>query len=105
MYKLTNNTIQRLADGACIPTDPANRDYTDYLAWLDAGNTPAPADPLPDPRPAEIAARLAQIDSESVRQLRAKLAGTASKYDDDKLLALDTEAAELRAELRSKEVQ
>lgn len=25
--------------GAQIPTDPANRDYADYLAWLDAGNS------------------------------------------------------------------
>lgn len=37
-------SIKRLADNAFIPFDSDNRDYVEYLAWLDAGNTPAPAD-------------------------------------------------------------
>jgi len=51
MYKLIKNimssevkSVQRLADNACIPFDPANTDYQAYLKWLDEGNTPLPAE-------------------------------------------------------------
>jgi hypothetical protein len=51
-YQLTSGeTILRLSDGAHIPQDPGNRDYREYLDWLEEGNTPLPAPPPPPPAP------------------------------------------------------
>ena len=51
MYKLApqnsegvSQVVQRLADNAFIPFDPANTDYQTYLEWLAEGNVPLPAD-------------------------------------------------------------
>lgn len=45
MYKLTTNgSIIRLKDGAFIPADPASTDYSNYLKWVEEGNTADPAD-------------------------------------------------------------
>jgi hypothetical protein len=56
MYKQLNETkldgtvigllpvVKRLSDGAFIPFDPQNRDYADYLKWLEEGNEVLPAD-------------------------------------------------------------
>jgi hypothetical protein len=52
MYKLNHPPISedfiqvviRLTDHACIPFDPDNSDYQEYLKWVAKGNTPLPAD-------------------------------------------------------------
>jgi hypothetical protein len=50
MYKLHKNlndevdVVVRLTDNACIPFDEANTDYQAYLAWLEQGNEPLPAE-------------------------------------------------------------
>ena len=52
MYKQTkneqgqvrNDQIQRVADSAFIPFDPANTDYQAYLKWLEEGGIPQEAD-------------------------------------------------------------
>lgn len=49
-YKLsTSALILRVDNGDNIPMDPANTDYAAYLKWIEAGNTPEPADPEPAP--------------------------------------------------------
>jgi hypothetical protein len=48
MYKLTQfQIVIRVADNMHIPFNPANTDYQKYLQWLEKGNTPQPADPIP----------------------------------------------------------
>jgi hypothetical protein len=37
-------SVIRTSDNAFIPFDPANTDYAEYLKWVEAGNTPLPAD-------------------------------------------------------------
>ena len=45
--------------------------------------------------------RLNEIDLLSVRPLRAKIAGVATQFDTDKLASLNSDAAALRAELKT----
>jgi hypothetical protein len=63
MYKLIANpstnipeVVRRDDDGVFlfIPMNKENTDYQRYLRWLEEGNTPEPADPLPpEPTPEE----------------------------------------------------
>ena len=70
--QVSDQMIQRDEDGAFIPFDPANIDYQDYLAWLDEGNEPYPAQtpavPLPEVVPVEdrvsdLEVRVDQLES------------------------------------------
>jgi hypothetical protein len=55
-YQLTSgDTILRLTDNAYIPQAPGNRDYQEYLEWLEEGNEPLPAPPPPPPGPDYLA--------------------------------------------------
>lgn len=67
--------------------------------------TQAQADALDaQDRIAAIKSWLTEIDTESARSLRAVIAGTATDVDKQKLIALETEAQTLRAELATLEV-
>ena len=54
-YQLTatDSSVIRTEDGACIPNDPANRDWVEYQEWLEEGNEPDPyVEPeIPEPAP------------------------------------------------------
>jgi hypothetical protein len=42
--QINTNAILRVDDNAFIPFDPQNSDYIAYLKWIEAGNTPEPAE-------------------------------------------------------------
>ena len=70
-YKLKFGSpgVIRVSDGAHIPESESNRDYQEFLAWLDAGNTLDPAE-----TPEETAARQAQeAEVAGQEDLRANL--------------------------------
>jgi len=89
-YKQTKGPgVVRLADGACIPADPANSDYAEYLRWVEAGGIPDPVDP-PDPHEAilaEIAALEATVTNRRLREAALTEAGKAWLADVDAQIA------------------
>ena len=46
-YILSESGVTRVSDNAGIPNDDRNRDWCEYLEWVDAGNTAAPYVPEP----------------------------------------------------------
>lgn len=66
------SAIIRVRDGALVPFDLSNRDYRDYLVWLNvSGNTPDPADPAPPPDPIWTADQATLTSFPTVAQIAA----------------------------------
>jgi hypothetical protein len=65
-YQLTaTDSIIRIADGACIPPDPANRDYAEYLVWVEDGGVPDPYVPPPSTKPSATNEQASLYDHEN----------------------------------------
>lgn len=86
MYKLTNTTSILRSDGAFIPNDPANSDYQSYLAWLEAGNEPEPADGPPSTAASQMPSldflRLFDPERRAIKQAAMQDVDIGIWYDD-----------------------
>jgi hypothetical protein len=113
--ELLNSDVQEIPEGAKPVSDER---YREIIAGFQAGcrlgeddNGDPVAVPPPPPTPEELEARrkadiigrLAEMDTLSIRPLRAIADNTATDFDREKLAALEAEAAELRAELKTME--
>jgi hypothetical protein len=86
-YQLTatDSSVIRTEDGACIPNDPANRDWAEYQAWLEAGGVPDPYKPPPPPPPDAVAIVDQSYRAGLVREAD-QLQAQGKNYDAIKLL-------------------
>lgn len=78
MYKLTGNEIIRIADCASIPADPANRDYREYLEWVQGGGVPI--QDIEEPRAKKIAEINSACAAAIVGGFESAALGTAHHY-------------------------
>ena len=92
-YKYLTDTVVAKIDDDGKSRVSCSIENPEYLAWLAEGNTPTPADPLPNPRIAEIYAELDLIDRKSIRAIRE---GDATRVQE-----WEQQAQALRAELAS----
>ena len=78
-----------------------------YLSEHPKALVPEPVPPPPSPKEVEAAriagikAKLAELDAQSARPMRAIAAGTATDDDRKRLAAIEAEAAGLRAQIGS----
>lgn len=90
MYQLTQNpnSVIHLPTGAVIPLPPVESFGHDYMAWLEAGNTPEPAPVEPVQVPASVTMRQARLALLASGKLAAVEATIAALPDPPKAAAL-----------------
>ena len=68
MYKMLNEGVLRLSDGATIPNCAANADWRKYQEWLAEGNSPEPSLNFGDQKSAALQA-IDNFHSDTVQRL------------------------------------
>lgn len=100
LVKVTDNEVIEYSGTQPPEGKVLSGDDNGHPCWIDVPLPPAPSPEQEKKiRIAEIKKRLTEIDTESVRPLRAIRTGNSVAYDDDKLALLDDEATELRSEI------
>jgi hypothetical protein len=101
--RANGNFIVESAEGAqsvVTPTDENYQEIVDFVAKNPDSVSVYDAEADIYEAKHKINHRLAEIDREAIRPMRAALAGTSTLYDTDKLAELEAEADLLREELR-----
>lgn len=94
-YTLLSPTcVRREEDSACIPFDPANSDYREFLAWQakDAANIPDPVPKAPPTIPTLVSmkqARLALLHFGIYDQVQSTITDPADKIVWDYATSVD----------------
>ena len=91
MYKQIQDSadIIRLSDNKIIPADSYDSDYQEFLAWVIAGNTPEPADPIPEPPKVMTSLQFFELftEQEQLEIVTATMTNPLVKLWYDKLIA------------------
>lgn len=89
-YRLIKNSdVVLRSDGAFIPNDPENRDRQAFQEWLDAGNTPDPAETPVDAKSSALAAINAACEK--------AIAAIQASYPASEVLSWTKQEAEARS--------
>jgi hypothetical protein len=82
-YQLTSTETVIREDGVNIPADPANRDYAEYLAWVDDGGVPDPyVEPEQPPQQATTEQAIAFDHENRIRALEGQPPLSAGDFVD-----------------------